>query len=180
MNSSQLLNRTLANRLVCQTQQIAIGPTGPTGSASPYITIPGILKAFTIFVDYTSAISISRVYIPPGLFSPTNPTLAAGGIFTTNQGTDLTFLGLDRIEMENTAYTFVSAINASGYIAAGAWEPIRGGNISATALHYSVTNDNAVIIKGLDLANINGASTAPKPTSGAAAGFLATVTIFYM
>ena len=37
MNCSQLLNRSLANQLVCQTQQIAIGPTGPAGGES----IPG-------------------------------------------------------------------------------------------------------------------------------------------
>jgi len=177
MNCSQLLNRTLASRLICETNQIAIGPTGPAGGSD---TIPGALKAFTIFVDYSAAAAISRVYIPAGLFSSANPVLAAGGVFTTDQGTNLVFLGGTTITMNNTAYAFVSGINASGYISAGEWEPIRGGNIGVNAVYYSVVNDYSVIVKGLETANINGASITPKPTTGVAAGFLTTVTIFYV
>lgn len=181
MNSSQLLNRELANRLVCQSQQIAIGPTGPTGTPGPYVTIPGALKAFTIFLDYTSGNSISRVYIPPGLFGSANPTLAAGGVFTADEGTDLLFQGVTTITMNNTAYAFVSAISASGYIPAGGWQNIQGGKYGAgnSGLYFSVTNDNSVIINGVNLGNFNGGVVSQAPT-GLAAGFVATVTIFYV
>jgi hypothetical protein len=177
MNSGELTRIQLANRLVCASQQISIGPTGPTGGSA---TIPGALKAFTIFIDYSAPSVISRLYIPAGLFSSSKPVLAAGGVFTANQGTDLVFLGGSSITINNTAYAFVSAINASGYISAGNWHPVMGGNIRPGLIEYSVTADYSVFLSGLELANINGASITPKPTTGVAAGFLATVTIFYV
>lgn len=177
MDCNVLLQRQLANRLVCQSQQIAVGPTGPTGGSA---TIPGALKAFTIFIDYSTTSAISRLYIPAGLFSSSKPVLAAGGVFTANQGTDLVFLGGSTITMNNTAYAFVSAINASGYVSAGNWQPVMGGNIRPGLIEYSITADYSVILKGLETANINGASITPKPTTGVAAGFLATVTVFYV
>ena len=179
MDCNELLRRQLENRLLCQSQQIAIGPTGPTGGSA---TIPGALKAFTIFIDYNAGAPsvITRLYIPAGLFGSSNPVLAAGGVFTANQGTDLVFLGGSTITMNNTAYAFVSAINASGYISAGNWQPVMGGNIRPGLIEYSVTTDYSVILKGLETANINGASITPKPTTGVAAGFLATVTVFYV
>jgi hypothetical protein len=179
MNSGELTRIQLANRLVCASQQISVGPTGPTGGSA---TIPGALKAFTIFIDYSAGAPsvISRLYIPAGLFGPSNPVLAAGGVFTANQGTDLVFVGGSTITMNNTLYAFVSSISASGYIAAGKWEPVMGGNIGPTHIYYSITNDYSVTLSGLILGSINGGSTTPKPTTGVAAGFLATLTIFYV
>lgn len=185
MNSSQLLNRTLANRLVCQTQQIAIGPTGPTGSAGPPVPIPGALKAFTIFLDYNTANEISRVYVPPGLFSAAAASgLADGGVFTTNQGTDLVFLsssgvGLSTLQINNTKYAFCVGISLSGYLIAGEWVPVPGGNIGGTLISYSQPNDYGLLLKRLNLGRING-SNLNKPAAGIAAGFLATVTLFYV
>jgi len=139
------------------------------------------MKAFTIFLDYSAINAISRVYIPPGLFSSANPTLAAGGIFTADN-TDLIFLGGQTITMNNTTYPFISLINASGYIPVGTglWQPVLGGRIGPGAINYQVASDYTNIITGLDLTNINGASLVPKPTTGIAAGFLATLTIFYV
>jgi hypothetical protein len=176
MNSGQLLNRTLANRLVCESQQIAIGPTGPPG---PVTALPGVLKAFTIYLDYSGGTSISRVYIPPGLFS-TNPTLAAGGVFTANVGTDLVFVGTSTVKMNGTTYAFACSIAGSGYVAAREWNPIPGGRIAPAFVSYSVKTNNAIEIKGLALGNINGANYAVRPTTGALTGFLATITIFYV
>jgi hypothetical protein len=176
MNCSQLLNRTLASRLVCEANQIAIGPTGPAGPAT---TIPGALKAFTIFLDYSSGTAISRVYIPPGLFS-TNPVLALGGVFTADVGSDLVFYGLSTVTMNGTTYAFGCSIAGSGYVPAGMWNPIPGSRISPAFVHYSVTTDNAIVLRGLELGNINGVNYAVRPTTGAAAGFLATITIFYV
>lgn len=177
MDANTLLRTQIASRLICESRQIAIGPTGPTGGSA---TIPGALKAFTIFIDYSTDTAISRLYIPPGLFAASKPVLAAGGVFTANQGTDLVFLGGSIITLNNTAYAFVSGIHASGYISAGNWQPVMGGNIRPGLIEYSVTNDYSVRLIGLETANINGASITPKPTTGVAAGFLATVTIFYV
>jgi len=181
MSSSQLLNRTLANRLLCESQQISIGPTGPAGPSGANVPIPGALKAFTIYLDYTAANALSRVYIPPGLFSSANPTLAAGGVFTANQGADLIFLGGTVITMNNTAYAFVSGINASGYIAPG-WQNIAGArlNSGASGVYFSAANDYGVQLNGLNLSNINGGAPGSRAPTGTAAGFSATVTIFYV
>ena len=156
----------------------ATGPSGPTGRTGP--TGPGNTygaKAFTIFVDYSAQNAISSVSIPPGLF--TNPALSAGGVFSTDVGTDLVFYGLDNITCANTTYAFVTGISVSGYISSSQWIPIPGGNIGPTRVYYSVTSDNGIQIRGLNLTNINGANTATRPASGVAAGFLVTVTLFY-
>jgi len=160
------------------------GPTGPTGytGTTGYTGPTGVgssfgLKAFTIFVDYSTQSAISRVNIPAGLF--TNPTLSAGGVFTADVGADLVFFGLDNITCANTTYAFVNGMSASGYISSSQWIPIPGGNIGPTKTYYSITADYSVQIKGLNLTNINGANTATRPGAGVAAGFLATVTLFY-
>lgn len=181
MDSSQLLNRTLANRLVCQTQQIAIGPTGPAGTPAQTI---GITNSFTLFIDYATTNEISRVHVPPGMF--TNPLLSSGGVFTANVGTDLVFInpitgqGLDNITCANTSLAFVIAINCSGYTATAGWIPIPAGNIRPRVkIWYSVMADNTVQLNGLNVNNMNGGNLARRPTSGIAAGFLATVTLFF-
>lgn len=194
MDCNELLRRQLANRLICQTQQIAIGPTGGTGSAGPIgptgntgpagspAPVTAFTKSFTIFVDYSAQNAISRVSIPAGLF--TNPLLSAGGVFTANVGTDLVFIGpggagTTTITCENTTNAFVTAIQVSGYSSSGQWIPIPGGNISQTRVYYSVSTDNNVEMRGLNLTNINGANVAVRPPAGVAAGFLATITLFY-
>jgi hypothetical protein len=189
MDCNELLRRQLANRLVCQSQQIAIGPTGGTGPlgltgpTGPPASRSSITQYYTIFIDYSTQATINRVSIPAGLF--TNPLLSAGGVFTANVGTDLIFLdpatgaGLDNITCANTTHEFVINIAASGYITSGQWVPIPGGNLGPTRTSYTVSADNSVQIKGLNLTNINGANISVRPTSGLAAGFLATITLFY-
>ena len=180
MDCNELLRRQLANRLVCQSQQIAIGPTGgtgPFGPTGPPASTAGLTKSFTILVDYSTQSSISRVSIPAGLF--TNPTLSGGGVFTADVGTDLVFFGLDTITCANTTSAFVNGMSASGYISSGQWIPIPGGNIGPTKVYYSITTDYSTQLRGLNLTNINGANVAVRPGAGVAAGFLATVTLFY-
>ena len=81
------------------------GPTGPpgggpTGAAGPTGPVSNPIKSFTLWFDYSSPTAISRVYVPPGLF--TNPTLSGGGIFTADVGTDLVFLGHSYAALQNT------------------------------------------------------------------------------
>ena len=189
MNCSQLLNRTLASRLVCETNQIAIGPTGPVGGTA---TIPGALKAFTIFVDYSAAPTnpISRIYIPPGLFSSTaEPILSVGGVFTANVGTDLLFIGQanpGQIIMNNMMYPFAAGLSANGYTDPGlpnapCWQIVAQRNIlpGANNIGYTIPNDYSLVLSA-PLAPINGGQTASKPATGTATGFLATITIFFI
>jgi hypothetical protein len=82
--------------------------------------------------------------------------------------------------MADTTWAMISGIHVSGYVAAGQWQPIPGANISATKVYYASASDYNVSLKGLGLANINGANTAVKPGSGIASGFLATITLFYI
>jgi len=187
MDANTLLRTQLAGRLICESKQIAIGPTGPTGTSSPSLPIPGALKAFTLYLDYSAIGIISRVYVPPGFFTASAyPGLAAGGTFTADQGSDLVFLAstAGSIDMNNVTYAFCTAMSVSGYVnkspTTGEWNPIPGGNIGNTQVHYSQANDYAITLKGLSLTNINGSSLTPRPSAGVAAGFLATVTLFYV
>ena len=179
MNSSQLLVRQMNTINNCAAYNTLVGPTGPRG---PSETIPGALKAFTIFVDYSAANAISRVYIPPYLFGAgADPRLPPGGVFTTNIGTDLVFLGNPTIVMAHTTYAFASSLSANGYITAGQWQIVPPANIRPQTgyLNYTITNDYGITI-GTDLQPINGTNLSVKPTSGIASGFLATITIFYV
>lgn len=180
MDCNELLRLQLSKRLICQTQQIAVGPTGPTGMAAPTVGVP---RSFTLFVDYSAINAISRVYIPPGFFSAAAfPGLSAGGVFTADQGSDLIFLGGNSIEITNTTNAFCTGILVSGYVptSGGQWNPAPGGNINNTNIYYSQVADYSNRIRGLSLISINGASLTPKPSTGVAAGFLVALTLFYL
>ncbi len=187
MNSGELTRIQLANRLLCASQQISIGPTGPAGTAggtgptgSPAPTI-GLARSFTIFVDYTAANALSRVYIPPGLFA--NAPLSAGGTFTANQGTDLVFLGNPTIVMQNMGYPFIVGLFANGYTntSGGQWQLTSPSQVRPGAgyLNVTTTADYAATI-GADLGAINGGNLSVYPSSGTAAGFLGMITLFYI
>lgn len=184
MNSGELTRIQLANRLVCASQQISIGPTGPAGgtgpTGSPAPTI-GLARSFTIFLDYSATNAISRVYIPPGLFA--NAPLSAGGTFTANQGTDLVFLGNPTIDIQNTTYPFIVGLFANGYTSTsgGRWELTSPSQIRPGAgyLNVTTTADYTATI-GADLGAVNGGSLTPRPSSGIGAGFLGMITLFYM
>ena len=185
MDANTLLRTQIASRLICESRQIAIGPTGPIGPVGTSNTIPGAIKALTLYLDYSAIGAISRVYVPPGFFtSAAYPGLAAGGTFTADQGSDLIFLGSGSVQINNTTYAFCTSISVSGYVnkspTTGEWNPVPGGNIGNTQIHYSQPNDYGLTLKGLSLTNINGSSLTPRPSAGVAAGFLATVTLFYV
>lgn len=195
MDCNVLLQRQLANRLVCQTQQIAVGPTGATGSSGPLgptgftganpPTI-GLTKSFTILVDFTAGTGISKIYIPPGFFSVSAAqNLSQGGTFTADVSPDLLFQGgqQDSITCSNTQYSFISGINASGFYSSGLWSPIAGGNIGGTTtkLSYQFNTNNSVIITNITTSLLTSGNTATRPQAGAPGdGFLATITLFYI
>lgn len=176
MNSSQLLVQQMNTLGQCSIFNIKVGPTGPRG---PSDTIPGALKAFTIFVDYSGTSAISRVYIPPYLFGTgADARLPPGGVFTADVGTDLVFLGLATVTIRNTTYAFVSTISASGYVSGGSWQ--TSGNIGSSAIYHSSTADYSATINAITTTNVNGGNSTTRPSTGTASGFLGAITIFYV
>jgi hypothetical protein len=109
----------------------------------------------------------------------TNPTLSSGGTFNADVGTDLLGIGTTTLILDNTVFSFVTGISIQGFIPAGEWIPIPGGNISQTKVYYSITAVNKITFRGLNLGNINGANVAVRPSFGTASGFLVTITLNY-
>jgi len=154
-----------------------LGQTGPTGSGSLY----GV-KSFTIFVDFVAGAGINSLYIPPGLFSSSAAgTLSLGGSFNGDVSPDLIFKGLSQITIARTQFACVIGINASGFYASGQWNPVPGGNIGNTRLHYQVTADNAAVISNVNTTLLTGGNTAVTPAPlTTLAGYLATITLIYL
>jgi hypothetical protein len=182
MDSSELLRLRLANALYCRQQNIC----GEVMASTP------VLKSFTIFMNYSSAISLSSVYIPPGLFGPNaDPSLPGGGIFTGNVGSDLVFLDGSSITLNNTTYAFVNSMAAAGCVQSVAftsppttiakWQPVANVNMTFIGgIYYSITTPNSIVVSGLELARLNGANLSLTTTTGPGAGFLASITLFYI
>jgi len=180
MNSSELLRINTAGNLQCRQLNNLIGPTGssgPTGPQGPVYT--NYVKSFTLHLDYSAAGAISRVYVPPGLF--TNPLLADGGIFANNVGSDLIFLGNPTIAMQNTTNAFIVGLFANGYVSSGQWQLMSPSQIRSGIdfVNVTTTADYSATI-GANLGPINGGQLSIYPTTGTAAGFLAMITLFYL
>jgi hypothetical protein len=193
--SSDLLRIRLAQRLYCERNQIinsgacggggtggtgTTGPTGPTGPAGD--TGPqgpaGNLKSFTFYLDWSASNSLSRIYVPPG-FSTTVPA----GIYTANQGTNLVFVGTSDITITGTD-TFPTDMSCTGYTNSEYWTPMQQGLIGASnGPTWQNTQDNKLILKGVTAQALNGGNlgnVVPRPVSGVLAGWLGTLTIYYL
>jgi len=156
--------------------------TGSTGSTGPV----GVMKCFTIYLDYTSGATniLSKIYLPPG-FS-TTPSLAAGGVFIANVGTDLIFFGLTTITITNTVYAFPIGLSATGYTNSQFWMPTAGGLLGGSAVG-SITWQNTATFNKLNLINVNlnaingGTSSFRSLLPGVPGQFwLGTLTIYYL
>lgn len=150
------------------------GINGPTGSTGP----GGLQKAYTLFLDFSAGYSLTRIYIPPG-FS-TTPSLAAGGVFTSNVGTDLIFAGTANITITNTIYAFPIGLSATGYTASSYWQPTPQSSLGGTGVSWQNTADNTLSINSASAARLNGGNVSNRPTSGVLSGWLATLTIYYL
>jgi hypothetical protein len=138
----------------------------------------GISESFTIYVDFSNANSISRVYIPPGLF-PDSTGLNKGGIYDSDQESYLVFKELQSITLNGTVHTMVSQFNVIGYLTTGTWQQVPGGNLSSTKINISIPLPNYVKINNFTLGNINGGNFAVKSTFPYP-DFLASVTLRYV
>jgi hypothetical protein len=203
MNSSELLRLKTANEMACTRLNIAVGPTGPTGSLGPAGPDgprgpegaegptgpdgpigpigPSDSKIYTIYVDFLSGNALSRIYIPPG-FS-TNPALNDGGTFTADIVGVLTFYGRPSITIIDTAYEQPISMNASGYVGSNppsSWQLTSGGNIGGGRLNWHITTDNVLALLNVTAGFINGGNTSNRPSTGILAGWLGTITLFYL
>jgi hypothetical protein len=174
MDSSELLRLQLSKQIDCARNGVAVGATGPTGPAGE----SGLPKVFTIFIDYSTPTAISRIYLPPG-FS-TAPSLASGGIFIADVGSDLVFLGTTSITIMNTKYAFPIGLSGTGYTATQVWTPSASSYLGGTNLRWNNTDDNSLNLLGVTAARLNGGNVATRPTTGVTAGWLATLTIYYL
>jgi hypothetical protein len=134
----------------------AVGRQGPTGQTGPTgekgdigytgaTGLPGDPYSFTLYFNYTNGSQISTVTLPAGLSA--NPSLAPGGTFNANVGSDLIFYGSENIQLDSTTYDQVGSFAVSGYRASGGWHPAPPGSYNDTvAIHYSIPSANAVTI----------------------------------
>jgi hypothetical protein len=180
MDSSERLRLQLAKQLECTRNNICIGPTGLTGPTGPEgPTGPaGYQKLFTLYLDFSSGTALKRIYIPPG-FS-TSASLAAGGIFTADSPPDLVFFGTTNITIQNTTYAFPVGLYATGYITSKYWSPVALSVLGGGNLTWQNTVDNVLSLKGVTPGRVNGGNVAVYPTTGVLAGWLGTLTIYYL
>jgi len=136
-------------------------------------------KSFTMYLSYPAGFNntITKVYVPPGLFSA--PNLVRGATLTADDPSgSLTFYNQSYIDCSGLSSPFVTSFAVSGYLASGSWSAAPVGYYNPnTGLNYTSTRDYTVRINNLNLTYINGANTATYPTSGDASGYLATVTL---
>jgi hypothetical protein len=104
--------------------------------------------------------------------------LRLGGDFTSNQGTDLVFSGQPTLTLNNTTYPFLTGLFISGYNTAGSWQPIPPINIGQNVVNYRVAADYSLSMY-LPLGYINGGNVTVYP-SGIGAGYLVSITLFYL
>jgi hypothetical protein len=170
MDCGELAIIRQAEGLVCTASGFFIGPTGPVGPAATD-------KIFTIYLDFSSGSAISRVYIPRGLSRASS--LANGGVFTGDVGTDLVISGTT-LTINDTVHPFPIGLSATGYIYGGHWELTAGSQIGGSGANWNNTADNRLNLVGLTPGFLNGGNSSNRPSSGVLSGWLATLTIYYL
>jgi hypothetical protein len=160
----------------------AAGETGPTGDAGPTgETGPaGVLTFFSVRLRYTTGGQLDQVYIPPGMFNA-GSGLSAGGTFTTNQGTNLTFTGGTTLGIQNAEYNQLGAINGISWQNLGTeWAVIPGVNFGgAGKIQGKQTANYTYTIQGLTTTN-TGAYAANTATFGVATGYQVVLNLLFL
>ena len=110
----------------------------------------------------------------------TTPSLAAGGTFTANVGSDLVFFGTTNISITNTLYAFPIGLSATGYSTSLYWQPTAQSSLGGSGVGWQNTADNLLNIVNATPARLNGNNTANRPSSGLLSGWLATLTIYFL
>ena len=93
--------------------------------------------------------------------------------------------------MNNTTYAFVNSMAAAGCVQSiinispptfiAKWQPVPNVNMSFIGgIYYSITIPYSITLAGLELSKMNGSNLSLTTTSGPGAGFLASITLFYI
>jgi hypothetical protein len=165
------------------------GATGPTGAASSvtgpagstgYTGPAGTLTFFQMYLHYTTGGALDEIYVPPGMFSAASG-LSAGGTFTSNQGTDLTFTGGQTIGLQNTEYNSLVMVNGISWQNLGTeWVTIPGVNFGgAQKIQVKQTADYTYTIQGLSTTN-TGAYVSNTATFGIATGYQVVLNLLFI
>jgi hypothetical protein len=142
----------------------------------------GTSKSFTFYLAYSDSNTISEINIPAGLFSSDSyGTLAIGGTFVANQGSDLVFVGTapGTIQMNNLTNAVVSNMNALGYISTGEWRQVPSSSMGGTKMRVSYNTANSIVINNLTLEFLNGGNLGITSTYPYA-GYLAEITLTFV
>jgi hypothetical protein len=153
-------------------------PNVGSGGGTSIPTQIGNNITFTMYLNYTAPNTISTLYVPPGMMS--NADLFPGALLSTNVGSEAIFYNLSKITLSNTTYPQLAGMFVQGYNATSNWFPIPGGNIGPTKVNYSQAMDYVMDINGINLANINGANVAVRPTAGLLTDNLATISLTFI
>ena len=159
------------------------GQTGPTGIQGPIgytgaTGLPGDPYSFALTFNYITGSQLSTVTLPSGFSA--NPTLAPGGTFNADVGSDLVFYGSANIQLDSTTYDQVGSFAVTGYRASGVWRPAPPGSYNDTVgIHYSIPSANAVTIYNINAGNVNG-NNLTAPGSGRFVDQQGTVTLNYL
>ena len=107
--------------------------------------------------------------------------LSAGGTFTTNQGTNLTFTGGTTIGIQQAEYNQLAAINGISWQNLGTeWAVIPGVNFGgAGKIQGKQTNNYNYTIQGLTTTN-TGAYAASTATFGVATGYQVVLNLLFL
>ncbi len=152
------------------------GPRGPTGYTGP----AGTLTFFQMYLHYTVSGQLDEVYIPPGMFNVASG-LSAGGTFTTNQGSNLTFTGGQTIGLQNIEYNSLVMVNGISWQNLGTeWVTIPGVNFGgAGKIQVKQTADYTYTIQGLSTTN-TGAYVANSAIFGIATGYQVILNLLFI
>jgi hypothetical protein len=141
----------------------------------------GSSKSFTMYLKYADTFSINEIIIPAGLFgTSSHGTLAQGGIFSSNQGSDLVFYNLPSITMNNLTNAVALNFTVLGYITIGEWRQVPTSSYGTPPRMYmSYNSANSLVLNNLTLGSINGGNTAVTSTFPYS-GYLAAITVTFV
>jgi hypothetical protein len=133
-----------------------------------------------MYLHYTAGGQLDEVYVPPGMFSVASG-LSAGGTFTSNQGSTLTFTGGTVIGMQQLEYNALVMVNGISWQNLGTeWVTIPGVNFGGSGkIQIKQTNNYTYTIQGLTTTN-TGAYVASSATFGVATGYQVLLNLLFL
>jgi hypothetical protein len=133
-----------------------------------------------MYLYYTNGGQLDEIYVPPGMFSAASG-LSAGGVFTANQGSNLTFKSATTIGLQQTEYNSLVMVNGISWQNLGTeWATIPGVNFGgAGKIQVKQTANYSYTIQGLSTTN-TGAYVSNTATFGIATGYHVVLNLLFI